>query len=115
MYVQVRMMDTGVSVTIPTSRTALVKDFKTLVEKKFNIKSENLRLFFAGKQVRIMTASNLLAQCCRHIGNFIEIVFLASIHLNNVTDVRLAMISEAIPTLNFNYDVFIPKLFIVCL
>ncbi|XP_025424158.1 E3 ubiquitin-protein ligase UHRF1-like isoform X2 [Sipha flava] len=51
MYVQVRMMDTGVSVTIPTSRTALVKDFKTLVEKKFHVKSENLRLFFAGKQL----------------------------------------------------------------
>lgn len=54
MYVQVRMMDTGVSVTIPTSRTALIKDFKILVEKKFNIKLENLRLFFAGKQVSTM-------------------------------------------------------------
>lgn len=53
MYVQVRMMDTGVSVTIPTSRTMVLKEFKKLVKEKFNIKPENQRLFFAGKQVRI--------------------------------------------------------------
>jgi len=52
MYVQVRMMDTGLSVTIPTSRTTVLKEFKKLVEEKFNIKPENQRLFFAGKQVR---------------------------------------------------------------
>lgn len=52
MYVQVRMMDSGVSVTIPTSRTTVLKEFKKLVEEKFNIKPENQRLFFAGKQVR---------------------------------------------------------------
>jgi len=46
------MMDTGVSVTIPTSRTTVLKEFKKLVEEKFNIKPENQRLFFAGKQVR---------------------------------------------------------------
>ncbi|XP_001945737.1 E3 ubiquitin-protein ligase UHRF1 isoform X1 [Acyrthosiphon pisum] len=51
MYVQVRMMDTGVSVTIPTSRTTVLKEFKKLVEEKFNIKPENQRLFFAGKQL----------------------------------------------------------------
>ncbi|XP_015367414.1 PREDICTED: E3 ubiquitin-protein ligase UHRF1-like [Diuraphis noxia] len=51
MYVQVRMMDTGMSVTIPTSRTTVLKEFKKLVEEKFNIKPENQRLFFAGKQL----------------------------------------------------------------
>lgn len=51
MYVQVRMMDTGVSATIPTSRTTLIDAFKKLVEQKFNVKPEEQRLFFAGKQV----------------------------------------------------------------
>lgn len=57
MYVQVRMMDTGVSVTIPTSRTTVLGEFKKLVEEKFNIKPKNQRLFFAGKQVRILLRS----------------------------------------------------------
>lgn len=51
MYVQVRMMDTGVSVIITTSRTTDIETFKKLVEEKFHIKPENQRLFFAGKQV----------------------------------------------------------------
>lgn len=51
MYVQVRMMDTGLSVTIPTSRTTVVGEFKKLVQQKFNIEPDSQRLFFAGKQV----------------------------------------------------------------
>ncbi|XP_050541918.1 E3 ubiquitin-protein ligase UHRF1-like [Daktulosphaira vitifoliae] len=51
MYVQVRMMDTGVSVTIPTSRTMVVKEFKKLVEEKLKVKPDLQRLFFAGKQL----------------------------------------------------------------
>ncbi|XP_050425724.1 E3 ubiquitin-protein ligase UHRF1-like [Adelges cooleyi] len=51
MYVQVRMMDTGVSVTIPTSRTMVVKEFKKLVEEKCNVSPDKQRLFFAGKQL----------------------------------------------------------------
>lgn len=53
MYVQVRMMDTGKSVLIPTSRTNGIREFKKLVEERFNIKPESQRLFFAGKQVSI--------------------------------------------------------------
>jgi len=53
-------MDTGVSVTIPTSRTTVLKEFKKLVEEKFNIKPENQRLFFAGKQVRTTHCLNVL-------------------------------------------------------
>lgn len=52
MYVQVRMMDTGLTVTILTSRTTLVKVLKKLIESKFNVSPDNQRLFYAGKQVR---------------------------------------------------------------
>uniref|UniRef100_A0A2S2PRQ6 RING-type E3 ubiquitin transferase n=1 Tax=Schizaphis graminum TaxID=13262 RepID=A0A2S2PRQ6_SCHGA len=51
MHVLVRMMNTGVSIAIPTSRTTKIGDLKTLVEKKFDVKPENQRLFFAGKQL----------------------------------------------------------------
>lgn len=52
MYVQVRMMGTGKSFTIPTSRCTNIMEFKNLVEEKVNIQPENQRLFFGGKQVR---------------------------------------------------------------
>lgn len=52
MHVLVRMMSSGKAIVIPTSRTTKISDLKTLVEKKFNVKPENQRLFFAGKQVR---------------------------------------------------------------
>ncbi|KAE9543564.1 hypothetical protein AGLY_002364 [Aphis glycines] len=49
-FISCRMMNSGMSVATPTSRTTKIGDLKTLVEKKFDVKPENQRLFFAGKQ-----------------------------------------------------------------
>lgn len=62
MYVQVRMMDTGVSVTIPTSRTMVVKEFKKLVQQQFDVAPDKQRLFFAGKQVRMAVVAAIFVQ-----------------------------------------------------
>jgi E3 ubiquitin-protein ligase UHRF1 len=52
MYVQVRSLATGKSVTIPTSRTTMVRDLKKLVEKRFGVNPDSQRLIFCGKQVK---------------------------------------------------------------
>ncbi|VVC41491.1 Zinc finger, PHD-type,Zinc finger, RING-type,Zinc finger, FYVE/PHD-type,Ubiquitin-related [Cinara cedri] len=51
MYVRVKLMDTGQAVTIIVSRTTLIKDLKTLVEKEFFVVPECQRMFFRGKQL----------------------------------------------------------------
>ncbi|XP_025424054.1 E3 ubiquitin-protein ligase UHRF1-like [Sipha flava] len=51
MYVQVRSLATGKSVTIPTSRTTMVRDLKKLVEKRFGVNPDSQRLIFCGKQL----------------------------------------------------------------
>lgn len=53
MYVQVRVIDTGLTVTIPTSRTTVVGVLKKLIESKLHVSPDKQRLFYAGKQVRI--------------------------------------------------------------
>jgi len=64
MHVLVRMMSSGKAVVIPTSRTTKISLLKTLIEKKYNVKPETQRLFFAGKQVSYYQQLVLILQIC---------------------------------------------------
>ncbi|KAE9529076.1 hypothetical protein AGLY_012030 [Aphis glycines] len=82
MHVLVRTMNSGVSVAIPTSRTTKISHLKTLVEKKFDVKPENQRLFFAGKQLENQYS---LFDYSININDVIQLMVMASVTRTNST------------------------------
>ncbi|XP_025191295.1 E3 ubiquitin-protein ligase UHRF1-like [Melanaphis sacchari] len=91
MHVVVRMMNTGVSIAIPTSRTTKISDLKTLVEMKFNVKPENQRLFFAGKQLE--NQYNLFDYSI-NINDVIQLITMTTVAETNFTKKSVLEVSK---------------------
>lgn len=55
MYIQVRTVDGKKKVTVLISKTAKIEELKLKIEEELEIAVDKQRLFFRGKQVRLLS------------------------------------------------------------